>query len=172
MSMGDQQKQQQQHSVAANSSNSNQTHVDGGAATTTNHQYTPPNVNDFPPLTIPSSTSIIIAEESAEASTSMDLYRGEVSCVGDDHALISKAAPSWLLSFLLYVSYYYHFFGWMGNGSWRFVFADLYISIIFFNLTEQDTKQGNSQIDVYSETSSRHSITGIAWRVSHTAFQK
>ncbi|ORZ23544.1 WD40-repeat-containing domain protein [Absidia repens] len=41
-------------------------------------------------------------DESAEASTGMDLYRGEASCVGDDHALILKAAPSWLLSFLLY----------------------------------------------------------------------
>ncbi|KAI8086121.1 WD40-repeat-containing domain protein [Halteromyces radiatus] len=57
---------------------------------------------NFPPLMIPSSTSIIIAEESAEASTSMDLYRGEASCVGEDHALISKVAPSWLLAFLLY----------------------------------------------------------------------
>ncbi|CAO3591245.1 unnamed protein product [Absidia cylindrospora] len=106
MSLGDQQKQQQQKSVAnssSSSSSSNHSHGDGaGAATATNHQYTPPNANDFPPLTIPSSTSIIIAEESAEASTSMDLYRGEVSCVGDDYALISKAAPSWLLSFLLY----------------------------------------------------------------------
>ncbi|CAO3591395.1 unnamed protein product [Absidia cylindrospora] len=73
----------------------------------TNHgddgtSYTPPTITDFPPLTIPSSTPIIIAEESAEASTGMDLYRGEASCVGDDHALILEAAPSWLLSFLLY----------------------------------------------------------------------
>ncbi|CAO3626805.1 unnamed protein product [Cunninghamella echinulata] len=64
--------------------------------------YTPPNVNDFPPLTIPPSTSIYIAEESAEASTGMDLYRGDFGSIGDDCQHVFKAAPSWLLSFLLY----------------------------------------------------------------------
>ncbi|CAO3616929.1 unnamed protein product [Cunninghamella blakesleeana] len=67
-----------------------------------NEHYTPPHRNDFPPLSIPSTTSIYIAEESAEASTGMDLYRGDFGCVGDDCPLIHKAAPSWLLSFLLY----------------------------------------------------------------------
>lgn len=71
--------------------------------------YTPPNVNDFPPLTIPSSTSIYIAEESAEASTGMDLYRGDFGSIGDDCQHVFKAAPSWLLSFLLYVSVYIFF---------------------------------------------------------------
>lgn len=66
--------------------------------------YSPPQPEDFPPLEIPSSTMIIVAEESAEASTGMDLYRGTVGSVGEDANAIIDVAPSWLLSFLLYVS--------------------------------------------------------------------
>jgi WD repeat-containing protein 48 len=47
---------------------------------------------------------ILIAEESAEASTGMDLYRGSVGSTGDDADTIIDVAPSWLLSYLLYVS--------------------------------------------------------------------
>ncbi|KAF7731707.1 hypothetical protein EC973_008879 [Apophysomyces ossiformis] len=64
--------------------------------------YNPPNTDEFPPLSIPPTTTIIIAEESAEASTGMDLYRGTVATAGDDADLIVKSAPSWLLSYLLY----------------------------------------------------------------------
>lgn len=67
--------------------------------------YTPPRLEDFPPLEIPSSTMIIVAEESAEASTGIDLYRGTVGSVGEDAGTIIDVAPSWLLSYLLYVSY-------------------------------------------------------------------
>jgi WD repeat-containing protein 48 len=67
--------------------------------------YTPPHLEDFPPLEIPSSTMIIVAEESAEASTGIDLYRGTVGSVGEDAGTIIDVAPSWLLSYLLYVSY-------------------------------------------------------------------
>lgn len=66
--------------------------------------YTPPHLEDFPPLEIPSSTMIIVAEESAEASTGIDLYRGTVGSVGEDASTIIDVAPSWLLSYLLYVS--------------------------------------------------------------------
>lgn len=66
--------------------------------------YTPPHLEDFPPLEIPSSTMIIVAEESAEASTGIDLYRGTVGSVGEDAGTIIDVAPSWLLSYLLYVS--------------------------------------------------------------------
>ncbi|CEP07720.1 hypothetical protein [Parasitella parasitica] len=64
--------------------------------------YTPPHLEDFPPLAIPSSTMIVVAEESAEASTSIDLYRGTVGSVGEDAGAIINDAPSWLLSYLLY----------------------------------------------------------------------
>ncbi|ORX58265.1 WD40 repeat-like protein [Hesseltinella vesiculosa] len=66
------------------------------------HRYTPPHLRDFPPLQMPSDTSVLIAEESAEASGTIDLYRGNVASIGDEHALILKAAPNWLLSFLLF----------------------------------------------------------------------
>ncbi|KAI8390199.1 WD40-repeat-containing domain protein [Blakeslea trispora] len=64
--------------------------------------YSPPSLEDFPPLNIPSTTMIIIAEESAEASTGMDLYRGTVGSLGKDADTIIEVAPSWLLSYLLY----------------------------------------------------------------------
>ncbi|KAI8639396.1 WD40-repeat-containing domain protein [Parasitella parasitica] len=64
--------------------------------------YTPPHLEDFPPIVIPSSTMIIVAEESAEASTGIDLYRGTVGSVGEDTGAIINDAPSWLLSYLLY----------------------------------------------------------------------
>ncbi|KAG2236102.1 hypothetical protein INT48_006118 [Thamnidium elegans] len=64
--------------------------------------YTPPHLEDFPPLKIPSSTMIIVAEESAEASTGMDLYRGTVGSSGEDADTIIDVAPAWLLSYLLY----------------------------------------------------------------------
>ncbi|KAI7852561.1 WD40-repeat-containing domain protein [Circinella umbellata] len=62
--------------------------------------YTPPVLDDFPPLHIPRSTTIIIAEESAEASTGMDLYRGTVGTAGIDADLIAQSGPSWLLDYL------------------------------------------------------------------------
>ncbi|CAO3645376.1 unnamed protein product [Mucor hiemalis] len=64
--------------------------------------YTPPHLEDFPPLDIPPSTMIIVAEESAEASTGMDLYRGTVGSTDEDADTIIGVAPSWLLSYLLY----------------------------------------------------------------------
>lgn len=66
--------------------------------------YSPPNLDDFPPLDIPPSTMIIIAEESAETSTGIDVYRGTVGSVGDNTTTIIEKAPTWLLTFLLYVS--------------------------------------------------------------------
>ncbi|KAG0176969.1 hypothetical protein DFQ29_005417 [Apophysomyces sp. BC1021] len=74
----------------------------GSAEEKVTELYNPPNTDEFPPLPIPPATTIIIAEESAEASTGMDLYRGTVATAGDDAELIVKHAPSWLLSYLLY----------------------------------------------------------------------
>ncbi|EIE87749.1 hypothetical protein RO3G_12460 [Rhizopus delemar RA 99-880] len=65
-------------------------------------KYAPAILDEFPPLDVPESTVIIIAEESAEASTGMDLYRGTVGSAGEDANAIVDAAPSWLLSYLLY----------------------------------------------------------------------
>lgn len=65
--------------------------------------FTPPPANEVPPLMIPTATTIIIAEESPEASTSVDLYRGTVASVGDDVESVEEVAPMWLLEFLLKV---------------------------------------------------------------------
>ena len=69
--------------------------------------YTPPSPSEFPPLSIPSSTTIIITEESAEESTGIDLYRGTSGHAGVDAELIANTAPSWLLAYL------YHVSGWL-----------------------------------------------------------
>lgn len=66
--------------------------------------YTPPSPSEFPPLSIPSSTTIIITEESAEASTGIDLYRGTAAYAGIDAESIANTAPSWLLAYLYHVS--------------------------------------------------------------------
>lgn len=66
--------------------------------------YTPPSPSEFPPLSIPSSTTIIITEESAEASTGIDLYRGTAAYAGIDADTIANTAPSWLLAYLYHVS--------------------------------------------------------------------
>ncbi|KAI9253221.1 WD40-repeat-containing domain protein [Sporodiniella umbellata] len=64
--------------------------------------YTPVDIDEYPPLNIPESTIVMIAEESAEASTGVDLYRGTIGSISRDSDSIIEVAPSWLLSFLLY----------------------------------------------------------------------
>lgn len=120
-SSADEQQQQQQQSLAAASAAAaavaekaaaEKAAVEAKAAEETklkeieeskSESYSPPHLEDFPPLQIPSSTMIIVAEESAEASTGMDLYRGTVGSSGEDADTIIEAAPAWLLAFLLYV---------------------------------------------------------------------
>jgi WD repeat-containing protein 48 len=68
--------------------------------------YTPATVNEVPTIEIPPTTTVIISEESFEASTSMDLYRGTVGSTVNDAKVIEKVAPNWLLDYLLYVSAY------------------------------------------------------------------
>lgn len=65
--------------------------------------YTPATINEVPLIEIPSTTTVIISEESFEASTSMDLYRGTVGSTVNDAKVIEKVAPNWLLDYLLYV---------------------------------------------------------------------
>lgn len=66
--------------------------------------YTPATTNEVPTIEIPPTTTVIISEESFEASTSMDLYRGTVGSTVNDAKVIEKVAPNWLLDYLLYVS--------------------------------------------------------------------
>jgi hypothetical protein len=42
----------------------------------------------------------------------MDLYRGTVGSTGEDADIIIDAAPSWLLSYLLYVRFHLHRLRW------------------------------------------------------------
>ncbi|KAI7865903.1 WD40-repeat-containing domain protein [Spinellus fusiger] len=64
--------------------------------------YTPPSLADFPPLALSPHTALGITEESAEASTCMDLYRGTLVTLGTDTRAVLQSAPAWLLSFLLF----------------------------------------------------------------------
>lgn len=64
--------------------------------------FAPATVNEVPLIEIPSSTTVIISEESFEASSSMDLYRGTVGSTVNDADVIEKVAPNWLLDYLLY----------------------------------------------------------------------
>ena len=61
--------------------------------------------NETPVLKPPPFTTIIIQEDSQDAGGVKDLYRGSVSCVGQDADLIEKAAPMWLGDLLLRVCY-------------------------------------------------------------------
>jgi WD repeat-containing protein 48 len=109
----DDQQQQQQRSTTSNPETATKLPEENklkDIEESKSESYSPPQLEDFPPLEIPSSTMIIIAEESAEASTGMDLYRGTVGSIGEDASTMIDNAPSWLLSFLLYVkSIDYHF---------------------------------------------------------------
>ncbi|KAM3589904.1 hypothetical protein VKS41_000759 [Umbelopsis sp. WA50703] len=64
--------------------------------------FAPATVNEVPLIEIPPSTTVIISEESFEASSSMDLYRGTVGSTVNDADVIEKVAPNWLLDYLLY----------------------------------------------------------------------
>ncbi|CAB4373618.1 unnamed protein product [Rhizophagus irregularis] len=57
--------------------------------------------NETPELQIPQHTTVIISEESHEASTSVDLYRGTVEDMERDAEIIEQKAPTWLIEFLI-----------------------------------------------------------------------
>ncbi|OZJ05112.1 hypothetical protein BZG36_01381 [Bifiguratus adelaidae] len=67
----------------------------------TEPEFSPPPATEVPLLQLPEKTTVIISEESPEASASVDVYRGTVASVGEDSRSIDEAAPSWLLSYLL-----------------------------------------------------------------------
>ena len=64
---------------------------------------TPSPPNDIPPLIHPPYTTILIQEEQPDAGGVADLYRGTVSSVGGDAAIVEKCAPRWLGDLLLRV---------------------------------------------------------------------
>ncbi|CAG8682200.1 15004_t:CDS:10, partial [Acaulospora morrowiae] len=69
------------------------------------HLIQPPfssySLNEAPEIQIPPHTTIIISEETPEASTYVDLYRGTVGSLDKDAEIIEKKAPAWLIEFLI-----------------------------------------------------------------------
>jgi len=61
--------------------------------------FTPPT--DCPPTKIPAHIPVIISEQSREASSSVDLYRGSVGTLGQDYIPLVQIMPNWLLEVLL-----------------------------------------------------------------------
>ena len=65
--------------------------------------FGPYPAHETPELHIPEHTTVIISEESYEASTSVDLYRGTVGDMERDAEIIEQKAPTWLIEFLIKV---------------------------------------------------------------------
>ncbi|KAG0300854.1 hypothetical protein BGZ98_008820 [Dissophora globulifera] len=63
--------------------------------------FTPPTQQDCPTIAIPSHIPVIISEQSREASSSVDLYRGSVGSLADDYIPLVQVIPTWLLDVLL-----------------------------------------------------------------------
>ncbi|CAG8559242.1 4557_t:CDS:10, partial [Acaulospora colombiana] len=63
--------------------------------------FYPHPTNDTPEIQIPPHTTVIISEETPEASAYVDLYRGTVGSLGRDVEIIDKNAPNWLIEFLI-----------------------------------------------------------------------
>ncbi|KAF9981383.1 hypothetical protein BGZ65_004005 [Modicella reniformis] len=63
--------------------------------------FTPPTNHDCPTVAIPPHIPVIISEQSREASSSVDLYRGSVGTLADDYVPLVQVIPTWLLELLL-----------------------------------------------------------------------
>ncbi|KAF9357749.1 hypothetical protein BGX26_003145 [Mortierella sp. AD094] len=63
--------------------------------------FTPPTHMDCPTVGIPPHIPVIISEQSREASSSVDLYRGSVGSLGQDYVPLVQVIPTWLLEVLL-----------------------------------------------------------------------
>ncbi|KAF8982692.1 hypothetical protein BGZ46_000810 [Entomortierella lignicola] len=63
--------------------------------------FTPPTHLDCPTVEIPPHIPVIISEQSREASSTVDLYRGSVGSLGQDYIPIVQVIPTWLLELLL-----------------------------------------------------------------------
>ncbi|KAG0364651.1 hypothetical protein BGZ54_007287 [Gamsiella multidivaricata] len=63
--------------------------------------FTPPTHLDCPAIEIPAHIPVIISEQSREASSSVDLYRGSVGSLAQDYVPLVQVIPTWLLDMLL-----------------------------------------------------------------------
>ncbi|KAF8930569.1 hypothetical protein BGZ58_008173, partial [Dissophora ornata] len=63
--------------------------------------FTPPTQLDCPTVVIPAHIPVIISEQSREASSSVDLYRGSVGSLAQDYIPLVQVIPTWLLDVLL-----------------------------------------------------------------------
>ncbi|KAG0208294.1 hypothetical protein BGX28_000686 [Mortierella sp. GBA30] len=63
--------------------------------------FAPPSHLDCPTVDIPAHIPVIISEQSREASSSVDLYRGSVGTLGQDYIPLVQVMPTWLLEVLL-----------------------------------------------------------------------
>ncbi|KAG0087351.1 hypothetical protein BGZ92_007409, partial [Podila epicladia] len=63
--------------------------------------FTPPTVFDCPVTVLPSHIPVIISEQSREASSSVDLYRGSVGTLAHDYIPLVQIMPNWVLEVLL-----------------------------------------------------------------------
>ncbi|TKY87658.1 hypothetical protein EX895_003239 [Sporisorium graminicola] len=61
----------------------------------------PASSNEMPKLPLPQDTAVIISQSSADAGSWEAVYRGLVSCTGDDTEVLEQTAPMWLLDCLL-----------------------------------------------------------------------
>ncbi|KAI9236943.1 MAG: hypothetical protein BYD32DRAFT_462064 [Podila humilis] len=63
--------------------------------------FTPPTILDCPVTVLPSHIPVIISEQSREASSSVDLYRGSVGTLAHDYIPLVQIMPNWVLEVLL-----------------------------------------------------------------------
>ncbi|SNX83705.1 uncharacterized protein MEPE_02412 [Melanopsichium pennsylvanicum] len=61
----------------------------------------PVSLTEMPRLPLPADTAVIISQSSADAGSWEAVYRGLVSCTGDDTEVLEQSAPMWLLDYLL-----------------------------------------------------------------------
>uniref|UniRef100_V5E642 Uncharacterized protein n=2 Tax=Kalmanozyma brasiliensis (strain GHG001) TaxID=1365824 RepID=V5E642_KALBG len=61
----------------------------------------PASLDEMPRLPLPADTAVIVSQSSADAGSWEAVYRGLVSCTGDDTEVLEHAAPLWLLDCLL-----------------------------------------------------------------------
>ncbi|KAK5821604.1 hypothetical protein F5H01DRAFT_305181 [Linnemannia elongata] len=63
--------------------------------------FSPPTHLDFPKTIIPAHIPVIISEQSREASSTVDLYRGSVGTLAQDYIPLVQVVPTWLLEVVL-----------------------------------------------------------------------
>lgn len=61
----------------------------------------PASLDEMPRLPLPRDTAVIISQSSADAGSWEAVYRGLVSCTGDDTEVLEQTSPMWLLECLL-----------------------------------------------------------------------